>query len=78
MPSHNPNDLSVFWTNGFIATLILMVAVAAFCILIPDSCLNEWPAARRRRQVAAAEAVVEMDDVRLEREALRVANEDPS
>lgn len=76
MPSHNPNDLSVYWTHGFIATLVVMVAIAGFCVLIPDSWLNERPAARRRRRVAAAEAVVGMDDVRLEREALRVTSDD--
>lgn len=76
MASHDPNQLTVFWTHGFVAALVVMVAIVGFCLMLPDSVLDNRPAAIRRRRIAAAEAVVELDDVRLEREALRVANDE--
>ena len=83
MASGRANDLEVFWTHGFIAGLFVMVAIAGFCIMLPpsDSWIDTRPVARRRRRTAAAAAVVEMvetdemvDDVHIEREALRVTN----
>ena len=76
MASSRANDFEVFWTHGFIATLFVMVAIVGFCIMLPDSWLDARPEAQRRRRVAAAEAVVELDDVDLEREALRVAGDE--
>ena len=76
MASHDTNQLTIFWTHGFVATLVVLVAIVGFCLMLPDATLNNLPAARQRRRVAAAEAVVELDDVQLEREALRVANDE--
>jgi hypothetical protein len=75
MASHDTNKFTIFWTHGFVATLVVMVAIVGFCLMIPDSTLDNLPAARRRRRVAATEALVELDDVRLEREALHTADE---
>ena len=78
MASRDTNQFTVFWTHGFVATLIVMVAIVGFCLMIPDSTLDNLPAARRRRRVAANEALVELDDVRLEREALHIADDAPT
>ena len=78
MASHDPNRFTVFWTHGFVATLVIMIAIVGFCLMIPDSTLDNLPAARRRRRVAANEALVELDDVRLEREALHIADDAPT
>ena len=78
MASRDTNQFTVFWTHGFVATLVVMVAIVGFCIMLPDSTLDNLPAARRRRRVAANEALVELDDVRLEREALHIADDAPT
>lgn len=78
MASHDTNQLTVFWTHGFVATLVVMVAIVGFCLMIPDSTLDHLPAARRRRRIAANEVLVELDDVRLEREALHTADDTPT
>lgn len=75
MASHDTNQFTVFWTHGFVATLAVLVAIVGFCLMIPDATLDDLPAARRRRRVAASEVLVELDDVRLEREALRVSSD---
>jgi len=78
MASHDTNQFTVYWSHGFVATLVVMVAIVGFCLMIPDSTLDNLPAARRRRRVAANEVLVELDDVRLEREALHTADDAPT
>ena len=77
MASHDTNQFTVFWTHGFVATLVVLIAIVGFCIMLPDETLDNLPAARRRRRVAASEALVELDDVRLEREGLHAADDAP-
>jgi hypothetical protein len=77
MASHDTNQFTVFWTHGFVATLVVLIAIVGFCIMLPDEALDNLPAARRRRRVAASEALVELDDVRLEREGLHAASDAP-
>ena len=78
MASHETNQLTVFWTHGFVATLVVMVAIVGFCLMLPDATLDDLPAARRRRRVAANEVLLELDDVRLEREALHTTDDAPT
>jgi len=75
MASHDTNQFTIFWTHGFVATLVVLIAIVGFCIMLPDETLDNLPAARRRRRVAATEVLTELDDVRLEQEGLRVAND---
>jgi len=77
MASHETSPFMVYWTHGFIVTLVAMIAMVGFCMMIPDSVLDNRPAAIRRRRIAATEVLEELDDVRLEREALHTASDAP-
>ena len=77
MSSRETNPFMVFWTHGFVVTLVVLIAMVGFCIMIPDSALDNRPAAILRRRIAATEILEELDEVRLEREEPHVAADAP-
>ena len=49
------NELMVFWTHGFVISVIVLATLVGICIQLPDT--PRLPASLRRRRIAAAAAV---------------------
>lgn len=53
------NELLVFWTHGFVVSVLVMLVLIGLCLIIPEDI--EIPGGLRRRRIAAA-AAVELDE----------------